>query len=508
MKKIASIFSLILLLLVGSCSTFFPATQFIEREIANAEDAPMSVDELFSIRRGKNENDTVNYVQSIKSNAHYSSSNFVFIEDPNLPEDTVYKLDPTILDEKYTIRIFYSPAAIKDVDAAAELQKWITCITGTSLVSPHSTFELAYNARQGHIPSLHILAKIRSQLERPNPVDDWKEILEGFAKLERKENKSRKALETTRKAVMDLLDKAPEAEQFRVMVARNDRKGVVKVLRAYLPWEQMAPFEKKFWENHLSVMADPLPLEERIFIYRGIDDDMIQVAVDEGAELSKEEAIREQKIFLMSTMMTKNQGTWNRRLRSLTAMYDKFMGLDFQGSSELTPGYRITTLFTNHSRDPKGSPYLSFTPKFTVANNFGSKRNTMFLLDPRSSYFNYASKYTNEVEFLLPLVTFPDELGAVYDRTIHANVDSQTFLTETTQKRLIKELGKEKGEHAWAKIEANTNLFFKNVSAKNGALQGGSDFFKKNLGVEGSKLVKKIEPDTNKGCMDLVQLFW
>lgn len=59
----------------------------------------------------------------------------------------------------------------------------------------------------------------------------------------------------------------------------------------------MPPFEKLFWETHLTVMVDPLPLEDRVLIYRGINDDIVQTAQEGGKALSKEELLKSKRYF-------------------------------------------------------------------------------------------------------------------------------------------------------------------------------------------------------------------
>lgn len=510
-------------------------SESISREIANEVVAPMSVQELFTFKGSSNIKSGTNVIKLLKDEtSEYKGIVFEMVEDAKMSNDEAFRLVPVIENQSYKIKVMYSKNAVNDLDAYQEVARFMKLMTQMKFTSQFSIFEVFFNASQNDFQSLQVLAKVRKavfdQSMTINYSDDeegfkqrsseelkhWSQVNEKFDDVERVYNKKIKTQETARKAVMDALDKASDDEQFRALVAKNDRKGATELLRKYLPWEQMPPFEKMFWENHLKIMSEPVNLEDRIMIYRGIDDDIVQVAIDGGKELTREEAIRDQKMFLMSTMMTKNQGTWNRRLRSLTAMYEKFMGTDSSGSSEFTRASRITNMFVKHSIEPKGSPFLSFTPKFHVARSFGNTRTTAYFIDPRMIYFNYTSRYASEIEFLLPVVTFPDDLAAVWDVNLHSGKETQNFLKEQAMERLSREVGKEKAKATYDRIAANSEKYFKPVmGAPTGAVQtvqkpSGSffGFFKKLLGMSTPKVEAEITEKSDMGCMDLIQLFW
>nr|BDT28892.1 hypothetical protein BHI3_23580 [Bacteriovorax sp. HI3] len=525
-------FLLILAFFVSSCTTYFPGTQ-ADRYIANEVNPPLNADQLFTIKSTTQTKNGEDFIKYLPNSLQYQGIKFEVIEDPKMPSSEAYKIVPVVEDQSYKVKIFHSAQARIDQDAVTELKALMNQMMGTKFISQFSLFELYYNGKVQDFQSLQVMAKLRKAAitEAGYGVDNdflqraqeraeyWKNINEKFDSEERIYNKKVKAQDTARRAVMDALDKASDDQQFRALVAKNDRKGAADLLRKYLPWEQMPPFEKLFWENHLAIMVDPLPYEDRVLIYRGINDDIVQVAEVGGKELARTEAIKEQKIFLMSTMMTKNQGTWNRRLRSLTAMYEKFMGTDNNGSSEYTRAARVTTMFVKHSKEPKGSPFLSYTPKFSVANSFGNKRNTAYFIDPRMMYFNYASKYATEIEFLLPVMSFPDDLAAVWDSELHpegaGNVEK--FLKEKAIEKLNHELGAGKGATTFDRIVLNSNKFFKPVlGGTTGAVATAAPkpdgkfvgFFKKLFGMPTAKAAEEITEKSDMACLDLIQLFW
>jgi hypothetical protein len=318
--------------------------------------------------------------------------------------------------------------------------------------------------------------------------------------------------------VIDILDKASVDHQFKNLVAKNDRAGASDLLKKYLPWEQMAPFEKRYWETYLDAIVHPLPMEQRIFIYRGINDDFIYSAYQGEKELEKETAKKEGKIFVMSTIMTKNQGTWNRRLRSLTAMNEKFIGTNSKLESEFTKSARIVTMFTNHSINPQGSPFLSLTPKFNIAQIFGAQKMSAYALDPRLLSFNFASHFQYEAEFLLPLMVFPEDVVGYFDNKIHTDKkNTEELMKNLFREKLVKAHGEQKGEEIFQKVLKNSQEYFDSALNRLGGkmLNGhqqesslASKFFNKIFVKKIIAPIVEIAPKTNTTCVDIIASFW
>lgn len=444
----------------------------------------------------------------------------------DLPENVAFRLEMEVINDKYTYKILHSSKAFKDVTASYELGLFISkLIHGTPLQNHLSNFEMFYNAKEGDPIALDNFLKIRGYNSTgfsapylntiPDDIEERfkaaDELRSQLAPQIKEFKEQRKILEAKRKALLDKLDKAPDAKQFRTLVAKGDRKGVADLLEKYLPFEEMTPFEKRFWETHLDVIRNPVPLDQRVLIYRGLQDDFIHSAYDAGKELDKEDAIKEGKAFVMSTVLVKNQGSWNRRLRSLEAMNGKFIAT-IANNNEFSQSARISTMFLKHSANPQGSPFLSFTPNFGVAQNFGSTKMMSALIDPRLMHFNYASSFANEIEFLLPLVTFPDELVGLWHQDYNSGVDKKAFLEERLKMRITDEFGKSKADEIIKRIKKNSADFFepvyKNGEAKITKVSGGTmaAFYKKFAKAGDIKPAMTLKGDLT--CKDLLKIFW
>lgn len=522
---------IVLLLSLTSCASYFQNPN-LSRSIAEEISLPINFEDLMTIKTShkKSEMNVLEAISAIQG----PHSSIEFIEDPKMSNDIAFKIVPEVSVNRYHFKIFHSINGKTDSIAAEELSQ-IFLKFSELFESDFSAFELLYNAQKGDFQALYALSKIRELSLKVTEVDFeddyfdaakerlpyWESINQKLNVLEAAHHKKVRKLKEERKPVMDILDKLSEDKQLKALIAKNDRKGSAELIRKYLPWEEMPPFEKHFWETHLNIMVDPLPLEDRVIIYRGIDNDMIYAPETVGKILSHDEALKDQEIFLMSTILTKNQGTWNRRLRSLTTMYEKHIDTNIKNSSEFTKAARISTMFARHARNPQGSPFLSYTPKFLTAKSFGKKRNSAFFIDPRMLYFNYASRFEGEIEFLLPLMTFPDEVAAVYDVEIHnknGNLTGheQDFFKSKSIEKLNAKLGADKGAKVYEQIESNSKKFFasvmneyQNLIGKKNSPNGNlASVFKNIHGANAKKAAEALKSKTDMSCIDLIQIFW
>lgn len=533
---------LILSASISGCSNYEFRDQSIARHYrvpANEKQFPMDLTDLLSFKSSNQKDNARNYIKNLKFTISSEVIEIIYKENNLLPEDIAYRLVPVLTENSYQLQIHYGPNALIDTDAFNELQAFLNIFKNDTYKYDYSLMELFYNAKNNHLPALHTLAKIRQQVFLISPekfnynektgfhqrhsgkYQEWQEIRNQFALLEKKEKINIKAKEDIRRLTMNKLDAAVDDQQLRTLIAKNDRKGVANLLRSYLPWEHMAPFEEQFWLTQLDIIENPAELAKRVLVLRGIDDDAIQVAHNAGVKLTKEEAIQEQKIFLMSTILTKNQGSWNRRLRSLTAMNDKFIGVDdFHNTSEYSRAARMTNMFYKHSLNPEGSPFLSFTPNFQVASQFGEERLSAYLLDPRAIHLNYASAFKFEIEFLMPLMTFPDELVMVVDYNLHEEAKSlptnkrgelaYKLISDSVKEKFIKIYGKNEAQATYDKMIADSHAYFSIFNKNQIHQKMGVNFDAINLPVIGEIYLDPSKKPKSKtpGCLGLVQDFF
>ncbi len=141
---------------------------------------------------------------------------------------------------------------------------------------------------------------------------------------------------------------------------RNDRKGVADLIESYLPFDVMEPVEKGLWSDWLEAIRNP-DKNQSFVLYRGLDS-----TNDKLQSLKTPEGL---KTGLFSVLLNRNQGSFTRRLRSLTTMRYKFMTGPY-GAVARSPIDRVPTmssLMLNHASSPNGSPMLSFTTDVAVA---------------------------------------------------------------------------------------------------------------------------------------------
>lgn len=518
------IFSMIF---VSSCST-------VPNRIP-AEADNVFFEAAFSIPKG-NLKTQESYEKVVRSyldshNIRVSELNFSIdlIESKSLGANVAYRIDLDIEPKTSTMvyKIYHAPEIFHDPTASFHMLDYLDhLILPKELQSPFATFELYHNAKAGDPIALDSFLKIRNMpnehfnendknvFETPDYLKNRKDIANLRTQLA-KEIKSFKAgrnLEKlNRKKGLDALDKAPEGMQFRTLVAKGDRAGAANILKQYLPWEEMAPFEKQFWETHLEVMINPVPLEERVMIYRGVDGDYVHRAYVGAKELTEKQAIDQNKAFFMSTLVVKNQGSWNRRLRSLEAMNNKFIAT-VEESNEYSSVARMTTMFGKHSASPNGSPFLSFTPDFSVAENFGNERVSAYLMDPRLLNFNYTSLFEEEIEFLVPLTTFPDELIGIVEGGNLSYAQKSKALDDKLETLILKTYGSERQQEVLSKIKKNSFDFFKVEyfemhDPKTKSIGKSNKLFYKNfLTKDDPKLA--LSPEGDLTCKDLIELFW
>lgn len=360
-----------------------------------------------------------------------------YVDD--LPGKSAYVLD-TKVDEfgNHIIQVFASKKATHDMTAQDEIKGLLRKIVDNEIYpNPFGFFETMMNARAGHKPAqahllqIHhgVLTDVQEDIDGEplqKKVADVEERILEIEKDLKVLKKEAKKLETSRKDIMKTLDKVAADGQLKSLMQSNDREGVAALLEKYIPREQMTPMEHKFWDFTLNKIRTPVDYKNRVIMYRGTDGDRLYPMIKDGVELSKEDAIKQGKMAAMSTILTRNQGTWNRRLRSIQTMYGKdFSKNPYNEESKFVESARLTTWMKQHADQPQGSIFLSFSSKYEVAHRFGKESLGAFLVDPEVIVFNQMTDYKGEMEFLHTLISFPDEMVSYFDHEVHGKLNRE-----------------------------------------------------------------------------------
>ncbi len=360
----------------------------------------------------------------------------VVLEEAELPEGQAIGL-ATEVDEAgiHIIKVIRSSNE-ENVTSASKrlLDQFFKQVNNTqNIVNAYSFFEVMFNAKKGDYRAKIALEKLKLKaVESDVSLTSATEMVEANIEQLEKEfkpiKKEMKVKETARKAIMDTLDKLNDELQLKALIQNNDRNGVANLFERYLPWEQMTPIENSYWTHILNRMRNPIEAKDKVLVYRGTYGDRLFPQMINGSQLEYEDAVKQANLGTMSTILTRNQGTYNRRLRSLQTMYGKKIASNPRNiKSDFVETARLTTMLKQHSIEAQGSPFLSFTSDFDTGYRFGfsiaddktvsTAKGAMgaFLMDPELLMFNQMSGFKGEMEYLAPLITFPDEMVGFFD---------------------------------------------------------------------------------------------
>jgi hypothetical protein len=137
----------------------------------------------------------------------------------------------------------------------------------------------------------------------------------------------------------------------------------------------------------------------------------------------------------MSTLLSKNQGNYTRRLRSLKTYYGK-LGKSGVDSNYVNPPFNqraISVILSGHNIDPVSSPYISSAPYLNASNFMGMEKNKgLAVIKLHKDRLNYNVLNTfGEKESLIPMIIFPDEIVGLYD---YDQAGGQSFYDELSKK--------------------------------------------------------------------------
>lgn len=410
------------------------------------------LEEIFSIKMRQQSN--VNTKLDLEKQFR-NTNNIIYSWIPaySLANDVGFKIELDVVGNRFVFKIYHTPQAFEDSESSKELSRVLMTFSNRAFA------ELYYNARAGDIEAISILLKIRHQISEQHPDTQFQmkqRLLEIAPELERSKQE-RSSVKAKQELVQRDFDDAPNELQLKELVARNDRKGVVKLLKKYLPLQTMGPFERKFWELHLEAMQSPVPFDQRVVIYRGMrggrHNDVMGI---DG--ISRDEAIRDTRGFIFSNMfLDGKEHNWNRQLKSLGGNRNGDVGLMDYGVDNQSSS--LSTLFANHAGSSKGSPMISFTPDFNVASH-GTRR-IAILIDPRLLHYNFMSHLLQETEFFVPLFVFPDEVVGIWDHAITENKSANDYFKQQLEKLIERYYGKTQGLTALNKIQEQTKEYFR-----------------------------------------------
>jgi hypothetical protein len=406
-------------------------------------------------------------IEDINESYIGSPIRFVLKEASDIPGGNLAQIVPVFpRPEKLEVTLYISKEGLKNPAVILEEMIHLDQIGGKQSVSladastksfynPNHWAETVVNAQSGSPAALRKIAEMELQaaISAQNTLSDYsssrlfqqkdndllnnyiqkrKQDAEALYKKATQEHKRSLKIQTaeweTQKAKFPALE--AQTEKLNHLIARNDRAGVAKLLEDYLPWPLMEPTEKKAWSTWIESIRNPDP-SNRELIFRGLDGETI-LRNAQGEP------------YLMSTVLTKNQGNYTRRLRSLTTMREK-IGVDTlywpikndipHSSGNVT----LSTMMLNHASDPKGSPFLSASNN-DVAKRFGNMKRSALLVDKNRIFLNFqAYGYKSEFERLIPLVVFPDEIlyleefDYINDHT-YVSIDNAKFIKAVEEK--------------------------------------------------------------------------
>ncbi len=228
-------------------------------------------------------------------------------------------------------------------------------------------------------------------------------------------------------------------------IAQGNRKKVVELINTFMPWEDMEPTEVAAWQKWLKVMEKPTTNKKnKVLMFRGLEGDLVREGANEG------------EFFLMAKLLTKNQGNYTRRLRSLKTYRTKMVKkIGVQVNTGIPS---LASIMQAHSHEPNGSPYLSASD-FSTASSFsdgdrGGYSMAAIFMDKDRFMTNAISDY-GEMERMLPLIVFPDEIVAMgmEDPDDYGGMDQTKFFNDIKQKIGRSVTAKEKnGRSSWNKL--------------------------------------------------------
>ena len=337
----------------------------------------------------------------------------------SLPDGKLAEIVPEFSPSQgLVVKLNITTEGLNNTGVVLEEMAHLTQIMGDYFEHPLYWAEMTLNAKHGSRRAQHYLAKaevdamdlvLDGQISNADiePIRQYLEtrrasaekIVNSVKTVANQEVKSRRAFGKQWKQMQTNLEK--QNLKLDDYIAKNDRKKVKELIEAFMPWEEMEPVESASWTRWLAAMTEEVPDSKKVVLFRGLSGDLVR-RTDDG------------KPFLMAKLLTKNQGNYTRRLRSLKTYRSK-MASKVAGEVPTDPS-SLSMVMKAHSHEPFGSPFMS-AADMSIANSFaegfesGSDKAGIaaIQINPNRIIQNVISDY-GENERLIPLVLFPDEI--------------------------------------------------------------------------------------------------
>lgn len=379
----------------------------------------------------------------------------------SLPNGDLAQLVPVLDDPSGKLVVEYriTPQGLKNPAVLLETYTRLQQITNSAygFNGPYPWIEALTNAEAGSVLSRERLARMDTDganyaqkflaayaapdsfglpLQDPNLKDYFdlrlKEAQAKWEPLKKSadtELRRRERIQEQMRVTYEKLEAAPV--KLNDLILKNDRAGVRNLLNTYLPWELMEPLEARSWHQWVDAIDTPDPARVKI-VFRGMDGYPVLKNV-EGTNPG-----------MVSTVLAKNQGNYNRRLRSLTTMREKIgspqyqldpINYDYEGKTKL-PRNNATLLniMSQHAGDPMGSPFISVSDNAT-AQSFGYSERIALKIDERRLVPNLMAFGFSEKERLIPLIIFPDEVVYYQGKAngFDGEIDNEAFFKKVEE---------------------------------------------------------------------------
>jgi hypothetical protein len=410
----------------------------------------------------------LNSLQSINTDIslHLNGTEFSFKIDNSNRIGILEKFDVEFNENGARLIVGVSEQDLNDIQKTQYLNSFLRYLLSPNYITSNQLLELIYNYRNGSVAAeldlFNLEKKVLLDLSSKIPAfeslinNSLLSINEKIMKSEKKyrlDNKQRQNewLQYKEKMNFSKLEKADI--KLNDFVKNNDRVSAANLIETYLPWPLMEPMEKLYWKNWLNAMRYP-DVSQGIVLFRGISkkDDPEQKKINADGSIN---------VGYFSTILTKNQGNYNRRLRSLTTQ--RFQQKEKEFSSRNM--FNMTRKFSFHAGNPMASYFLSTTYDIRTASAFGEDGVLLLKIDQRRLIHNIVG-LNHEMEVLVPLIIFPDEVKGKFNyhegnSRLYNNEDAKIFLQE-----IVKSLDKKEAQKILTEFPHKDRAWFDKVGKK------------------------------------------